>query len=385
MNEILKPILTNPTFILARQLCVLFFVVLYDRAHLLDVARRGPPRRDAVVLGARGHVLHRRRAGSSTSSCARRSTSTTCASASSRSGAKEVALQTTGGDVRRVPEAGGDGLPHLPVLHEEAQEAVRRVRARAEDELERVPVLQDEAGVADDVPDISVKLPDGSTKSGPRRLDRPRRRRRRSVRGSPPPPSSASSTARLVDLDTVVARRRRRVEIVTESQPEALDVLRHSAAHVMAEAVKDLFPTARSSPSARRSRTASTTTSTSTARSRPRTSRAIETRMREIVAEALPFERGELDRLEALDAFEGQPYKQELIAELPEDETISIYTQGNFTDLCRGPHVPDTSRLKAFTLHEGRRRVLARRQRPPDAAAHLRHRLVLAEGPRRRT
>jgi threonyl-tRNA synthetase len=77
---------------------------------------------------------------------------------------------------------------------------------------------------------------------------------------------------------------------------------------------------------------------------------AIEKRMGEIVAEAKTFARGELDRLEATDAFEGQPLKQELIAELPEGETISTYTQGSFTDLCRGPHVPDTSFIRAFKL-----------------------------------
>jgi threonyl-tRNA synthetase len=77
---------------------------------------------------------------------------------------------------------------------------------------------------------------------------------------------------------------------------------------------------------------------------------AIEERMREIVAEELTFVRGELDKLEAWDAFEGQEYKRELIQDLPEDEPVSIYTQGIFTDLCRGPHVPHTGWLEAFKL-----------------------------------
>ena len=72
--------------------------------------------------------------------------------------------------------------------------------------------------------------------------------------------------------------------------------------------------------------------------------------MRQIVAEEQPFKRTEIDRLEAFDEFEQQELKRELIAELPEGETISIYRQGAFTDLCRGPHVPDTGRIGAFKL-----------------------------------
>ena len=110
---------------------------------------------------------------------------------------------------------------------------------------------------------------------------------------------------------------------------------------------------------------------------------AIEERMRQIVAEEKPFKRTEIDRLEAWDAFEEQPFKRELIAELPEDETISTYSQGSFTDLCRGPHVPTTGKHRRLQAHEDRRRLLARRLRPADASAHLRHRVVHAEGPRR--
>jgi threonyl-tRNA synthetase len=155
---------------------------------------------------------------------------------------------------------------------------------------------------------------------------------------------------KLVDIDTVVGEGQT-VEILTDSSADALEVLRHSAAHVMAEAVKDLFPTATFAigPAiedgfyydfgVERPFT-------------PEDLSSIEARMREIAAEELTFKRGELDRLEALDAFEGQPFKQELISELPEDETISIYTQGNFTDLCRGPHIPNTGWLKAFSLQK---------------------------------
>jgi threonyl-tRNA synthetase len=197
------------------------------------------------------------------------------------------------------------------------------------------------------VPEITVTLPDGSTKSVPE--------------GATVLDVAASIGARLaaaavagcvdgapVDVGHVVASGQT-VAIVTETSPEGLEVLRHSTAHVMAEAVKDLFPTA--------------TFGIGPAIEdgfyydfgvdRPFTPDdlvSIETRMREIVAASVPFARGELDRLEAHDAFGGQPLKQELIDALPEGETISVYTQGNFTDLCRGPHVPDTGRIRAFKL-----------------------------------
>jgi threonyl-tRNA synthetase len=139
------------------------------------------------------------------------------------------------------------------------------------------------------------------------------------------------------------------VEIITDRSTEALDILRHSTAHVMAEAVKELFPLAKFGigPSIEdgfyydmeigRSFT-------------PEDLEAIEERMRQIVAEDKTFKRTELDKLEAWDAFEEQPFKRELISELPEGEVISTYTQGFFTDLCRGPHVPSTARLGAFKL-----------------------------------
>ncbi len=194
---------------------------------------------------------------------------------------------------------------------------------------------------------ISVKLPDGSTYQVPEGstvLE---------VASSIGPRLATKAivgrvNGALVDLGTVVADGDD-VEIVTEGTPQALEVLRHSAAHVMAEAVKALFPTAKFGigPAIEDGFYYDFDVDRPFA---PEDLEAIEARMRQIVAEALPFERHELDRLEALDAFEGQPYKQELITDLPEGETISVYTQGTFTDLCRGPHVPDTSRIKAFKL-----------------------------------
>jgi threonyl-tRNA synthetase len=197
------------------------------------------------------------------------------------------------------------------------------------------------------MPEIAVTLPDGSAKSVAQGATV------RDVAEAISPRLAAAAIAGkvdgvLVDVDRVV-HDGASVEIVTDRAPEALGILRHSAAHVMAEAVHDLFPTAKFGigPSIEDGFYYDFDVETSFS---PEDIAAIEKRMGEIVAEAKTFQRGELDRLEASDAFEGQPLKQELIAELPEGETISIYTQGTFTDLCRGPHVPDTSFIKAFKL-----------------------------------
>ncbi len=195
--------------------------------------------------------------------------------------------------------------------------------------------------------EISVKLPDGSERAVPEGatvLDVAAAIGPRLAQAA----LAGSVNGSLVDLGTVL-QNGDDVAIITSKSPEALHVLRHSAAHVMAEAVKDLFPMAKFGigPAIEdgfyydfdidRPFT-------------PEDLEAIEARMREIVAEEKTFTRGVLDKLEAWDAFDGQPYKRELIEDLPEDEVISIYTQGAFTDLCRGPHVPSTGLLGAFKL-----------------------------------
>ena len=152
----------------------------------------------------------------------------------------------------------------------------------------------------------------------------------------------------LVDSNTVVTGGQA-VEIITDRSDEALDILRHSAAHVMAEAVKALFPMAKFGigPSIEDGFYYDFDIDGAFS---PEDIERIEERMGEIIAEELPFERGELTNLEAFDTFDGQPYKQELIKDLPEGETVSIYNQGLFTDLCRGPHVPHTGKIAAFKL-----------------------------------
>lgn len=127
-----------------------------------------------------------------------------------------------------------------------------------------------------------------------------------------------------------------------------LETMRHSASHVMAEAVQMLFPEARFGigPATEegfyydfelpRSLT-------------PDDLSVIEEKMRELTRADAPFRNREVPRQEALKLFEAQPYKVELINEL-EDETVSVYEQGSFTDLCRGPHVESTGRIGAFKL-----------------------------------
>ncbi len=147
---------------------------------------------------------------------------------------------------------------------------------------------------------------------------------------------------RPIDGDATIA-------ILTDRVPEALEVLRHSAAHVLATAVRQIFPTAGIGfgppiedgfyydfevP-------------------RPFTPddlEKIEGVMREVCASDYPFEREVVDRTEANQRFADDPLKLERIRELGDDETISIYTDGPFIDLCRGPHVPSTGRLKHFKL-----------------------------------
>jgi len=142
------------------------------------------------------------------------------------------------------------------------------------------------------------------------------------------------------------------VEIVTRDSEEGLELLRHDAAHIMAEAVKELYPEtqvtigpaiengfyydfARETPFT------------------PEDLERIESRMRDIVARDETIVREVWDRDEAVRFFrdDGEEYKAEIIEDLPADETITVYRQGEFLDLCRGPHLPSTSRLgNAFKL-----------------------------------
>jgi threonyl-tRNA synthetase len=141
------------------------------------------------------------------------------------------------------------------------------------------------------------------------------------------------------------------VAIVTDRDPEANDLLRHSTAHLLAHAVKELFPEAEVTIgpviengfyydfSYKRPFT-------------PDDLAAIEKRMQEIAQRDLPVERKVMARDAAVAFFRsiGENYKAEIIASIPEKEAISLYGQGNWVDLCRGPHVPSTGKLKNFKL-----------------------------------
>ena len=150
--------------------------------------------------------------------------------------------------------------------------------------------------------------------------------------------------SRVIDADAHVA-------IVTSRDPEGVEVIRHSTAHLLAQAVKSLYPEAQVTIgpvvengfyydfSYQRPFT-------------PEDLAAIEKRMEELAAATLPVQREVLPRDKAADYFQsiGEAYKAEIIRDIPAGQDISLYTQGDFTDLCRGPHVPDTGKLKAFKL-----------------------------------
>ncbi|HAT1796550.1 TPA: threonine--tRNA ligase [Legionella pneumophila] len=139
--------------------------------------------------------------------------------------------------------------------------------------------------------------------------------------------------------------------IVTEKHEDSLEIIRHSTAHLLAQAVKALFPSAQVTIGPviedgfyydfafERSFT-------------PDDLSLIEAKMHELAKANLSITRRELPRNEAIQYFKGlgEEYKAKIIADIPEDEVLSLYKQGDFEDLCRGPHVPSTGFLKAFKL-----------------------------------
>ncbi len=151
-------------------------------------------------------------------------------------------------------------------------------------------------------------------------------------------------TSRIIDHDATLA-------IVTDKDAEGLEVIRHSTAHLLAYAVKELFPEAQVTIgpviedgffydfSYRRPFT-------------PEDLAAIEKRMAELAKQDERIERTEMPRDDAVKFFEGmgEHYKAEIIASIPSGEPISLYREGAFIDLCRGPHVPSTGKLKVFKL-----------------------------------
>ncbi|WP_018954382.1 threonine--tRNA ligase [Thioalkalivibrio sulfidiphilus] len=151
-------------------------------------------------------------------------------------------------------------------------------------------------------------------------------------------------TSHLIEDDANLA-------IITDRDPEGLEVIRHSTAHLLAQAVKDLFPSAQVTIGP----VIDNGFYYDFAFERPfhpDDLEKIEARMKELAKADLPVFRSVMDRDEAVDFFrnQGEEYKAQIIADIPAGETISLYKQGEFIDLCRGPHVPSTGKLKAFKL-----------------------------------
>jgi threonyl-tRNA synthetase len=194
-----------------------------------------------------------------------------------------------------------------------------------------------------------IRLPDGSRREYPRPVSIAE------IAADIGPGLARSALAgqvdgRLVDTSYVVDRDAE-VRIVTDKDPEGLEVLRHSTAHLLAQAVKELYPEAQVTIGPviedgfyydfayQRG-----FTEEDLAR--------IEARMREIAARDLKVERLVMPREEAIRFFreQGEEYKARIIEAIPAHEEISLYRQGEFVDLCRGPHVPSTGKLRAFKL-----------------------------------
>ena len=153
----------------------------------------------------------------------------------------------------------------------------------------------------------------------------------------------------LVDLSSILTDGDR-VEIVTEKSPDALEIIRHSAAHLMAQVVKELFPQAKVTIGP----AIETGFYYDFDMEKPFTPddlERIEAKMLQLAAADQKIERHEYASADAIAMFEamGEPYKSELITDLGVDH-VSVYSQGTFSDLCRGPHLPSTARIKAFKL-----------------------------------
>ena len=139
--------------------------------------------------------------------------------------------------------------------------------------------------------------------------------------------------------------------IVTAKDADGLDIIRHSSAHLMAQAVKQLFPDVQVTIGP----TVENGFYYDFASARPFTPedlKAIDARMQELIKQDIPVERFTLSRDEAVEFFAklGEKYKAEIIESIPQGETLSLYKQGGFTDLCRGPHVPSTGRIPAVKV-----------------------------------
>ena len=196
------------------------------------------------------------------------------------------------------------------------------------------------------MPKVKVKLPQGEAEASVKGNAADALKNFKGMEGV----IAARMDGRLVDLSHPIEGDCE-IEPIFLQSPEGLEVLRHTTSHVMAQAVKELFPEVK------------VTIGPATeegfyydfARETPFSEDdlgLIEARMGDIARRDLPLVRKELSKEEAIRLFEelGEDYKVEIIREIPEGDTISVYWQGDFVDLCRGPHLPSTGWLKSFKL-----------------------------------
>lgn len=195
----------------------------------------------------------------------------------------------------------------------------------------------------------TITLPDGSTRQYPEAVSV------MDVAADIGPGLAKATLAGIVDGEIVDASHAitgdASLAVITNKSDEAPALLRHSTAHLLAQAVKQLYPSAQVSIGPviedgfyydfdyEKSFT-------------PEDLVTIEERMKELAGQSISIERSTIDRDAAIEYFKGlgEDYKAEIIESIPQGETLSLYAQGDFTDLCRGPHVPNTSHLKAFKL-----------------------------------
>lgn len=192
---------------------------------------------------------------------------------------------------------------------------------------------------------INIALPDGSTKSfenAPTGLDVARSISEGLARNS----IAVEVDGRLLDLSERIINDCR-LRLITTKDKEALEILRHSTAHVMAQAILHLYKDARLTigPVVEDGFYYDIDMEPISKDDFPK----IEEEIKRIIKAKIPFKRRMVSKSEALQFYENEPYKLEMISEL-EDGTISFYEQGDFTDLCRGPHLPHTGFIKAIKL-----------------------------------
>ena len=195
----------------------------------------------------------------------------------------------------------------------------------------------------------TIRLPDGSSKSFPNPVTVAQVAESIGA-GLARAALAGKVNGRLVDTSFTISEDSE-LQIVTPKSPEGLDILRHSTSHLMAQAVQELFPGAQVTIGP----VIENGFYYDFAYKRPFTPEdlvAIENKMAEIAKKDLKVERKTMSRDEAVKFFMGigEKYKAEIIGAIPANEPISLYGQGNWIDLCRGPHVPSTGKLKVFKL-----------------------------------